>query len=182
MSNYPPIYKFEATSARDPKSVDITLKYDTPKETEGKYGTQYRYSVSINGDDYTIFATPGLHKAIQDTRGRAGDVLSVIRIGEGKDTRWDVVRLDGSQGANADPIDDPFLAPEERNIPKKTSQTIFYDNLKRYEQAWIMAERFLTKHGGQGDLNAVSFTFYKMAQDAGYDLMNEEENNEAGKQ
>lgn len=178
MSQYPQIYKFEATSARDPKSVDVTLKYDTPQEVEGKFGTQYRYSVTIDGTDYTIFATPGLHRAIENTGAKAGETISVIRIGEGKDTRWDIVheKAFGSQAASNhnNPINDPFLKPEERNKPRQNSRTLFEENMKRYSTAWDLATEFLTEKGGDGDLNAVAFTFYKMAQDAGHDLLEDQ--------
>lgn len=187
MSKYPPIYKFEPTSARDPKSVDVTLKYDTPQETEGKWGTQYRYSVSIDGTDYTIFATPGLHNAIQATGARANETISVIRLGEGKETRWDVVhekQFGTSAAAKHDnPINDPFLKPEERGKPQRSSKNLFYDNVKRYGVAWKMAETFLSERTQTADCNAVAFTFYKMAQDAGHDLLEDliEEEVEEGK-
>ena len=188
MSKYPPIYKFEATNARDPKSVDVTLRFDTPKEVEGKWGPQYMYGITVEGTDYTLYATPGLHRSIQETGARQGETISVIRFGEGKDTRWDVIHTkDFSAKNSAHGNVDPFITPQERNAPKRDAGVVFHENMMRYQIAWNMAHDFLQQVEGQGDLNAVAFTFYKMAQDAQYDLLNEDdkppfkENNEEGK-
>lgn len=186
MNKYPPIYKFEATDARNPRSVDVTLKYDTPREVEGKYGTQYRYSATIDGTDYTIFATPGLHNAIQRTGAKAGETISVIRLGEGKETRWDIVHSNqfGTDSASNhnNPINDPFMTPEEVRAPRRSNKNLFYDNVKRYGVAWKLASQFLEEHNAQADHNAVAFTFYKMAQDASHDLLEDlDEESEEGK-
>lgn len=186
MSKYPPIYKFEASDARNPKAVDVTLKYDTPQETEGKFGTQYKYSVTINGTDYTVFATPGLHRAIESTGARANETVSVIRIGSGKETKWDVIHADqfGTNAAenHGTPNEDPFVSKQDASNykPKKNARTTYYDNLRRYEIAWDIAERFAKKQGTDQGLNAIAFTFYKMAQDADYDLLQEQQGEQDG--
>jgi hypothetical protein len=41
----------------------------------------------------------------------------------------------------------------------------FYDNMERYKRAWNLASEFLETQQQTGDINAIAFTFYKMASD-----------------
>lgn len=168
MSDRRPFFKFpEGRNATEAK-----LKFDQPLEKEGQYGPYWLYKMDINGQEETVPASKSLHEAIQATGAKAGSVISVIRMGEGKDTRYDVVdtqNLDG--GASEQQLE----AEADRVFPPKpqpSAKTEFYTLLKKYKIAWGLAEKFLD--GKQGEVNAVAFTFYKMAQDVGYDLRKEE--------
>lgn len=184
---FDPIFKVEPTDPRNPKAVDVTLKFDTPKEVPPKeegWNPSWRYSVKIDDKDYTIFATKGLHNAIQETGAKAGDTVSVVRFGEGLKTEWDVLHTDnlGTEAAkNHGDAGDPFERPAGGYRPKPDAKTEFYNSLKRYQEAWTIAGRFLEKNGGDASQHsAVAFTFYRMASDAGYDIR-EEEGNTPGK-
>jgi len=171
----PEILKIEPTSLHDPKPTEITLKFDTPKEIEGKWGPQWMYTVIHNGEEKTLYATKGLHGRISDNGAKAGDTFSIIRTGSGKETRWDVLHVDdlGLRGeARQNP--QPNIKQSAPAASKDAKQE-YYTRLKQYSLAWDIAERFLSDKGGGDNINAVAFTFYKMAQDVGYDLRKEED-------
>lgn len=162
------ILKIPSSSPHDPQPTVIKLKYDNPKEIEGKYGTQYMYGVTHQGQDKVLYATTGLHRQIEATQSRQGDELSVIRTGEGKETRWSVLPLE-DQHLSGQPLpkQETQAAPTRRNGPT------FEERYLQYGVAWDMAVDFLAAKQSNADVNAVAFTFYKMAQDAGHNLMEE---------
>lgn len=170
----PEILKIEPTSAHDPKPTEITLKFDSPKEIEGKWGPQWMYTVIHNGEEKTLYATKGLHGRIDEQGGKAGDTFSIIRTGSGKETRWDVMHVnDLHLRGDARQNPQPNVSAPTAAAPADAKST-YYTRLKQYAVAWNIAERFLSDKGGGDNINAVAFTFYKMAQDVGYDLRLEE--------
>lgn len=77
----------------DGDTAVVELKYEDAKEVEGKNRqgrnyTSFMYSVVANGEDSKIFASPGLHKKIQELRPRSGDTIVIERDGTGLDTEW----------------------------------------------------------------------------------------------
>jgi len=177
------ILKIQSTDPRNPQPTLVTLKFNQPKEVEGNYGTQYMYGVIHEGMDKTIYATPGMHRRIQEIGARQGDTLSIIRTGEGKETRWDII-VDGRDGTKQIGRDgDPFVvgpyAKQELKSPTFRPEAEFQRRMAQYGVAWEMAHEFISQRGGEGDLNAVAFTFYKMAQDCGHDLTAPQEADEA---
>jgi len=178
MNDRKPFYKFPTSDARNPQPTDATLLFDEPLEKEGKWGPYWIYKMRINGEEESIPATKGLHNAIQNAMGRKGDTLSVIRMGEGKDTRWDVINTNDAALYGENP---PEKAPAARQAPPPVQQASntkerFYDNMERYKRAWNLASEFLETQQQTGDINAIAFTFYKMASDAGYDLLDDTSN------
>ena len=168
------ILKIESTDPRNPVPTLITLKFNQPKEVEGNYGTQYMYGVIVNGEEKTIYATPGMHRRIQELGAKQGDTLSVIRTGQGKETRWDII-IDGRNGnkqvgRDGDPFVEGPYASQQMKSPTFVPEVEFQRRIAQYGVAWEMAREFIDMHGGEADLNAVAFTFYKMAQDCGHDL------------
>lgn len=168
------ILKIEPTDPRNPEPTLVVLKFDKPKEVEGKYGPQYMYSVQADGEDKVIYATPGMHRRIEELGARQGDALSIIRTGAGKDTRWDII-MEGREGKALVGRDgDPFVegpdAARKLKAPTFNPREEFQKRQAQYAVAWEMAKEFLTQSGDDADLNAVAFTFYKMAQDCGFDL------------
>lgn len=120
------------------------------------------------GEEHTLFASKALHSRIQDTRAGKDDTISIIKVGEGKDTRWDVQKVEDLDEATGHPK------------PLNHGQEAFHQDLRRYSVAWDMAHDFLTEKGQTGDLNAIAFTFYKMAKDARHDLLQEKEGGDSG--
>lgn len=170
------ILKIQPTDPFKPQPTEVTLKFDTPKEIEGKWGPQWMYTVIHNGQEKVIYATKGLHGRIEEQGGKAGDTFSIIRRGEGKETRWDVLHVNdlhlrGEARQNPQPDINQSAPAKPAGNPKKE----FFKRREQYGQAWDMAVDFLHAKQSNADVNAVAFTFYKMAQDVGYDLMEDDE-------
>jgi hypothetical protein len=183
--NDKPFYKFPATNPRDPQPTEMEMLFDSPLEKEGQYGPYYIYKVRIHGEEESIAASPGLHKAIEGAFYKKGDVLSVIRTGEGKDTRYDILNtkdsaLDNDTQKPAPPPHKPQeprqAAPARPASPDARSN--FIAALNQYSVAWDMAERMINHKESTADTNAVAFTIYRMAKDAGYDLREEKKESE----
>jgi len=166
-NKYPPILEIPPSSSpRDLKPVDVTFQFDTPKEMEGKFGTQYKYTVQVDGIEHTLFASKALHRMIEEHAIAKGTVLSIARLGSGKDTRWDVVYISGPKGSGA-----PAKAPQQTvSTPVPTySPAGFTDDLARYWLAFDLALDTLNQKGltPSVDANAVAFVIYKMAKEHG---------------
>lgn len=167
---YPPTLDIPVSdSFRDLKEVQATLMYDEPKPYENRYGkTGYRYSVMHNGEEHTLFASEALKRQMDEHGPVKGTTLSFARVGQGKDTRWDVVYVSGPQGEPGGSREAPSTGGSGP-APRKHDPAGFKKELDRYLNAMDLA----IKHLGvreipiQADTNAVAFVIYKMAQDYG---------------
>ena len=165
MSNYPPILEVPVSeSARNLKEITVTLLFDTPKEFEGKYGMQFKYGVELNGVEHTLFASPALHKKIQDCAPMKGSQLSIARFGTGKETKWDVILAGGPRRSESAQV-----APQNGGqgvVPRGTPQA-FVDHVQRYWEAFDLAHETLKEKGftPSVDVNAIAFVIYKLAID-----------------
>lgn len=171
MAEYPPILEVPVSkSFRDLKEVQVTLRFDTPKEFEGKYGVQYKYSVDVDGVEHTLFASPALHRLMQEQAPTKGTTLSIARVGERKDTKWDVVYVSGPKGDNGVTSGSGSGSEQGSGIRGRSPSPEGYVNdLATYWQAFDLATEMLKSKGlePQADINAVAFVIYKMAKDHG---------------
>lgn len=171
MNKYPPVLEVPISeSARDLKEVTVTLLYDEPREFEGKYGTQYKYSVEVDGVEQTLFASAALNKKIQDHAPTKGTKLSLARFGSGKETKWDVMLMRIHSGGPQRPTM-AATAPrssEQGVAPLRTPQA-FVEALRLYWDAFDLANTTLKQKGYEAnvDANAIAFVIYKLAQDHG---------------
>lgn len=170
--------------AFNPKPTTFQLLFDTPIEYEkkGKYpGTGYAYKVKFQGEPHVIFATEGLHSRIQETGAVKDDWVAVLRMGTGKDTRWQVRLVDengtpiSTEDRPARPASTPSSSGSSRpSAPKLTPQERV-DAFKMDEALYLGALSRATINvaphvGGVTiglDLNAVAFVLYRMAKDHG---------------
>lgn len=163
MPDYPPTLNIPVSaSARQLQPVDVTLNYDDPKEFEGKYGTQYKYSVNTtDGVEHTLFASQALHQRIEEHAPSKGTTLSIARIGEKKDTRWDVVYINGPKDRNTNTSPQP-----QTRGPNPDAYT---RDLTLYWAAFDLAHETLTNknYTPNVDANAVAFVIYKLAKEHG---------------
>jgi hypothetical protein len=163
--NYPPILEVPVSeSARNLKEISVTLLFDTPKEIEGKFGTQFKYGVEVGGVEHTLFASNALHRKIQDCSPAKGSVLSIARFGTGKETKWDVVLAGGPGGSKM--VEKAPQSSAQGVVPRGTPQT-FVDHLQRYWEAFDLAHETLKEKGLKPsvDVNAIAFVIYKLAID-----------------
>ena len=181
MSDYNNIEVPISTDPREMRYVNATLKFDTPKEKEGKYGPYYIYGCKDdNGQDASLLASKALHEAIAELNVRAGAKIMIARLGEGKDTRW---------FAHVD--EDPFIgegpaARTEEAVQQRarTAPDDFGDRLAKYKAAMNEAVKIARQLEGTElpafarlDLNAVAFTIDRMAADCNTDLREVDEGN-----
>lgn len=184
-----PVLNIQAVDPFDPQPTIFQLKFDTPKEFEGKYGTQYIYSIRYDGKDHVLFASAALDERIGETGAKKDDYVAVVRTGEGKDTRW-TARLVDAQGrpiqgggprkpqeaqeapsrgggggqAQAAPAKPPERPYDERLADFLMDEQLYFGSMKR-------AETMLGKDRETNlDLNAVAFVLYRMAKDHGIEL------------
>jgi hypothetical protein len=96
-------------SIRSIEFVDMELLFDDPYEFEGEQWNTYYYTVRNLADnqEYSLGATTGLHKRIQKLGVCAGTVISVGRVGSGKETVWDVSYISGPTTTTAKPVSRP---------------------------------------------------------------------------
>jgi hypothetical protein len=68
----------------------VRVKLDQPqgKQVDGRTGPQYMRVV--DDDERIIFADPELEQAIRECGAEGGDVIQILKIGNGKKARWDV--------------------------------------------------------------------------------------------
>jgi len=68
---------------------EVTLTFNGgPRLVEGKFGPQHAYEWLKDGQDYTIYATKGLHFELDKLKLTTGDVVKIARTGSGTDTRY----------------------------------------------------------------------------------------------
>jgi hypothetical protein len=190
-----PVLNINPVDPFDPQPTMFQLRFDTPKEFEGKYGPQFAYSVTYNNQDHVLFASKALDEAIQATTARKDDHVAVVRTGEGKDTRWTARLVDASGRpvavANQRPAPAARPAPAEAfpretlpvtpraSLPVAPRPKPFVDRLTGYlsdeSLYWHAMKRAMVAlpEGAPApslDLNAVAFVLYKMAKDHGIEL------------
>ena len=171
MSKYPPTVEIPVSeSARNLQEVTLKLLFDEPKEFEGKFGTQYKYSVELNGEEQTLFASNALHRKIQELYPSKGSEISVARFGTGKETKWDVILKGGPGGSRPSASQSAAKAPPASGgspSPRGNPQT-FVEKLSLYWDSFELALDSLTEMGIKNvnvDVNAVAFVIYKLAED-----------------
>jgi hypothetical protein len=187
-----PILKFQPADAFNPKPYVLRLMYDDPKEKDGTYGKQFMYTAEVVQGDSDVrdgqcvfFASPALDGLIYDLKARKGDLVAIIRTGEGTDTRWNV-RLVDSQGNTIDTSDRPAKPvgqpsgggdsgggqrrPAKRELPFSERIAGFVLEEQRYFGAMRRAQAVLEreKQDFSVDLNAVAYVLHRMALD--YDI------------
>ena len=171
MSNYPDILNIPVSNSfRDLQETQVTLLFDTPREFEGKYGPQWKYSVESNGTEYTLFASKALHRQIQETFPAKGTTISIARVGEGKETKWDVVYVAGPKGSGDSQEARERVgtsAPAPRVAGPDPSG--FSASLDLYWDSFYYAINVLKGKEIEYnvDANAVAFVIYKLAKDHG---------------
>lgn len=186
-----PILNIQPADPFNPRPTIVTLRFDEPKQFEGKYGTQFMYSVSDEGGrTHTMFASQALDGQIHKLGAKKGDRLAIIRTGEGKDTRWTVRFADGrtpevipqdKRGASrSEPRSEPQPQAITTNIPRAKKSfddrlASFLNDLHLYVSSYAAVMENL-KHIDAPksiDINAAAFVIYKMAKDHGIELDND---------
>ena len=172
-NQYPPTLNVPVSkSFRDLDEVQVTLRYDEPKEFEGKFGPQFKYSVDVDGTEHTLFASPALNRQIQDHSPTTGSVLSIARVGSGKETKWDVVYVSGPKGTGDNRRSEKPATGSGRSEPARSAGPDpkgYTDELARYWLAFDLAIQTLIQRGmpHNVDANAIAFVIYKMAKEHG---------------
>jgi len=179
-----PILNIQPVDPFDPKPTIVTLRFDEPKEFEGKYGTQFMYSVTDEGGrTHTMFASQALDGQIHKLGAKKGDRIAIVRTGEGKDTRWTVRFADGRtpevipQDKRKAPSGSPSAQPATANpgrVKKSYDDRLadFLSDMNLYISAYGTVTQHL-KHVDVPksiDLNAAAFVIYKMAKDHDIEL------------
>jgi len=171
MSKYPDILQIPtSTSFRDLQETQVTMLFDTPKEFEGKFGPQWKYSVESGGTEYTLFASAALHRQIQETFPTKGTTVSIARVGEGKETKWDVVYVSGPKGTGDSPqARERIAAGGGASTPRAADPSGFEASLSLYWDSLYYAINVLKGQEIQYnvDANAIGFVVYKLAKDHG---------------
>jgi len=171
MSKYPDILNIPVSkSFRDLQETQVTLLFDTPKEFEGKFGPQWKYSVESGGTEYTLFASGALHRQIQETFPTKGTTISIARVGEGKETKWDVVYVSGPKGTGDSPqARERIAAGGGASTPRAADPSGFEASLSLYWDSLYYAINILKGQEIQYnvDANAIAFVVYKLAKDHG---------------
>lgn len=159
-----------SSSFRDLQEVQVTLMFDTPKEFEGKYGPTWIYTVESAGTEYTLFASKALHRQMSEHNPVKGTVLSIARVGQGKETKWDVVYVDGPRGSgDAQEARERAGSTPPAPRPQGPNPQGFADGLSLYWASFDYAMKELKGRDiePQVDANAVAFVVYKLAKDNG---------------
>jgi len=176
MSKYPDILQIPtSTSFRDLQETQVTMLFDTPKEFEGKFGPQWKYSVESGGTEYTLFASAALHRQIQETFPTKGTTVSIARVGEGKETKWDVVYVSGPKGTGDSPqARERIAAGGGASTPRAADPSGFEASLSLYWDSLYYAINVLKGQEIQYnvDANAIAFVIYKLAKDHGIQDIN----------
>ena len=209
MSDRNPTLEFIGQSnPKDATPVTFRLGFDQPKSGTNKNGEWFLYGVTyLSGpardkstgewlnpnSEVAFFATPTLHGMIQSTGARKGDVIEVLRLGEGTSTNWYVERQGGpapqpqqpqepweSPGPSPAPPQQP-QAPQQAPQPRLVD---FQDKRDEYRIAMRLAMQDIqwfgqkfpnemqdaVSMGGNVNLNAMAFTYLNFAKDTGTDL------------
>ena len=81
----------------------------------GQYGEQFLYTVELSGQRDKLYATPSLHRQLQDVPVGPGCVLTITKVeGEGHRKEWVVA---AEAGPEAEPEAGPEPEPEAEGRP-----------------------------------------------------------------
>jgi hypothetical protein len=183
-----PILNINPVDPFNPRPTIVQLRFDEPKEVEGKFGPQFLYGVAVDGVNHTLFASKALDTSIYETGAKKDDYVAIVRTGEGKDTRWTarLVDVDGTpiegggrkiQDAKAAPrqpaLRQSLSAPAAAPRPQVSSEdrlAAFLLDESLYWAAMARGRNMLKDQPYNLDLNAVAFVIYKMAKEHGVEL------------
>lgn len=108
--------------------VHGVVQFDDPKMIEPKqegWNESYMYGLKSNNVDHVMFASPTMHKKIQDTGAIKDTVIKLGRMGQKTETRWFAKYVSGPQrsenGKEEDFRDDdnPYQPPARPASPPK---------------------------------------------------------------
>ena len=197
MSQKPTLVFVGQTNPKDAEGVQLRMKFDTPKQGTNANGPWYLYTAEYvsgpaidrdsqqplnRGAEVGFFASPTLHDNIKSLGTKAMDVIEVLRMGEGTDTRWYVELVDTSGGPRPAPAQPQPSRPATSSADHDHEQ--FDDKRTNYRIAMKIAMddvRFMADHytddiqealanGATLSLNAMAFTYLQMAKETGTDL------------
>lgn len=77
--------------------IEVTFPYGDAKEVEGNYGPQFMYSVSVEGENDRLYATPTLHGRLVEAGIGPQATFTIEKSEEGNRTIW---LIDGKSTAN----------------------------------------------------------------------------------
>lgn len=60
----------------------VTMKYDTGKHVDGKFGPQVMFGVTVDGQDDYWYVSPFVNGLFESNEVKAGDTLTVTRSGQ----------------------------------------------------------------------------------------------------
>lgn len=60
----------------------VTMKYDTGKQVDGKFGPQVMFGVEVDGQDDYWYVSPFVSGLFESNGVKAGDILTVTRSGQ----------------------------------------------------------------------------------------------------
>jgi hypothetical protein len=83
------------------KPLTVIFPYGDFMEVSGQYGTQFLYTVEVDGVRDRLYTTPKLHQKLQDEGIEAGSMLTITKI-EGEGNRLDWKIEDQSQNGHAE--------------------------------------------------------------------------------
>jgi hypothetical protein len=67
----------------------LTFTWGDCMEVNGQYGPQFLYTIEVEGQRDKLYATPSLHRQLQDAHVGPGCVLTITKIeGEGNRKEW----------------------------------------------------------------------------------------------
>ncbi len=79
----------------------------------GQYGEQFLYTVELSGQRDKLYATPSLHRQLQEVPVGPGSVLTITKVeGEGHRKEW-VVAAEAGPEAGPEPEAEPELGVED---------------------------------------------------------------------
>ena len=78
---------FNLSQGENLVSIDLSVE---PKTTQGQYGKRYNYTVIINGKKFIMSVSGMLDKLINFSLMTGKTDMCIIRIGEGKATRYSI--------------------------------------------------------------------------------------------
>jgi hypothetical protein len=190
MADRDPILNIQPVDPFNPRPTIVKLRFDEPKQFEGKYGTQFMYSVTDErGQNHVLFASQALDGQIHKLGAKAQDRLAIVRTGEGKDTRWTVRLVDANgnatvdtgrapapRGATPSPAAPAAPAATSYRPPKPFEDRLasYLSDVNLYINAYTAAMQELShlEIPKSIDMNAAAFVIYKMAKDNGIELDN----------
>lgn len=85
MTDKKPAFKFQTNTP-----ATVTLLFDEPKTGEGQYGPWFLYGAIINEAECNFFASPGLHRQIQEKGLKKNSSFVVTKKEDGTKTFFSI--------------------------------------------------------------------------------------------